>query len=347
MHSDKKIKRLKEGTLDLWRICFADSDEFIRLYFERKYKDENTIAEEENGRIISALQMLPYTMTWQYTEVPVSYISGASTYPDARNRGLMRKLLSEAFLRMKSRKFAFSILIPQEPRLYDYYGKTGYVPVFRHTDENYYLPGAYRHPAVEILQREQYPRFLPELYRYFNWQMHKRTNCVQHTSEDFSIILEDLYLSGGHLLISRRPDGQTSGMAFAQPFSDKIRINEILYTSEEEKSALLNTAADMGHTHEIESKVPPRSGHSVRGGMARIIDAEQVLQTYAIAHPHHSLLLQLNDPLLSSNTGYYRLKNGQAFRTGPGVQRPDFSLDIGELTQMMFPGPAYLSLMLD
>lgn len=347
MYSDKKIKHLKEGTLGLWRTCFADNEEFIRLYFERKYKDENTIAIEEEGRIVSALQMLPYTMTWQNTEVPVSYISGASTHPDARNRGLMRKLLTEAFLLMKSRKFAFSILIPQEPWLYDYYGKTGYVPVFRYTGENYYLPGAYRHPAVEILQPEQYPHLLPQLYRYFNRQMHKRPNCVQHTAEDFSIVLDDLYLSGGRLLLFRRTDQKTGGMAFAVPFPDKVRINEILYDSEEEKSALLNTAACMGHTYEIESKVPPRSGHSTRRGMARITDAGQVLKIYAATHPRRSLLLHLTDPLLPSNTGYYRLKNGHAFRTGSGVQRPDFSVDIGELTQMLFPYPAYLSLMLD
>ena len=129
MHSDKKIETLKEGTINLWRICFNDTEEFIRFYFERKYKDENTIGIEENGQIVSVLQMLPYTMTWNQQEVPVSYISGASTHPDARNKGLMQKLLTEAFFTMKNQKFIFSILIPQEDWLYDYYSQAGYVPV--------------------------------------------------------------------------------------------------------------------------------------------------------------------------------------------------------------------------
>lgn len=347
MHSDKKIETLKEGTINLWRICFNDTEEFIRFYFERKYKDENTIGIEENGQIVSVLQMLPYTMTWNQQEVPVSYISGASTHPDARNKGLMQKLLTEAFFTMKNRKFIFSILIPQEDWLYDYYSQAGYAPVFRYTSENYYLPVYHKHPAVTALTAAQTLAQRQELYKYFNRNMLRRPNCVQHSSEDFDIILEDLYLSGGSLLVFRHPSGQPGGMAFTLPTTDNIRINELLYDSEEEKSALLNTAAGIWHTNEISCKVPARSGHSSRRGMVRIIDARQVLGIYAANHPHQSVLLFLSDKQLPFNNGYYRLKNGQVFRTGAGVQRPDLSLDIQELTQLVFHYPAYISLMLD
>ena len=109
----------KEEVMNLWRICFNDTEEFLRLYFERRYNDADTAVFRENGRIVSALQMLPYPMTWYGKTVMTSYISGACTHPSFRSGGLMRKLLAEAFLSMKSRKTAFSILIPQEPRLYD------------------------------------------------------------------------------------------------------------------------------------------------------------------------------------------------------------------------------------
>ena len=197
MHSDKKIETLKEGTINLWRTCFNDTEEFIRFYFERKYKDETTIGIEENGQIVSVLQMLPYTMTWNQQEVPVSYISGASTHPDARNKGLMQKLLTEAFFTMKNRKFIFSILIPQEDWLYDYYSQAGYAPVFRYTSENYYLPVYHKHPAVTALTAAQTLAQRQELYKYFNRNMLRRPNCVQHSSEDFDIILEDLSITGG------------------------------------------------------------------------------------------------------------------------------------------------------
>ena len=48
--------------MELWRRCFEDTDEFIRFYFERKYSNANSLIYEENGKALSALQMLPYPM---------------------------------------------------------------------------------------------------------------------------------------------------------------------------------------------------------------------------------------------------------------------------------------------
>ena len=63
--------------MELWRRCFEDTDEFIRFYFERKYSDANSLIYEENGKALSALQMLPYPMRWENVTVDTSYISGA------------------------------------------------------------------------------------------------------------------------------------------------------------------------------------------------------------------------------------------------------------------------------
>ena len=52
----------KQQVMELWRRCFEDTDEFIRFYFERKYSDANSLIYEENGKSLSALQMLPYPM---------------------------------------------------------------------------------------------------------------------------------------------------------------------------------------------------------------------------------------------------------------------------------------------
>lgn len=337
----------RKEIMELWRICFNDPEEFIRFYFDRKYKEENTLFIREKGKIVSALQILPYTMTWQGKEIPVSYISGASTHPEARNRGLMGKLLTEAFIVMRNRKILFSLLIPQENWLYEYYARFGYAAVLACTPENYYLPVNYIHKNVQIYTPSD-PSFpLEELYAYFNREMHQRPNCVQHTYEDFISILEDLSMSGGRLLLYSPAEGELKGMAFALDLPEKVRITELLYQGEEEKSALLSTAAAIWGKNEIECKTPPRSGHSIRRGMIRLIDARQALEIYAATHPRKSLLLHLTDSLLPSNTGYYRLKNGQCFPTGSGVQLPDLKVNNEELTQILFAQPAFISLMLD
>ena len=94
---EKKVK-IKE----LWQLCFHDDERFVSLLFDRLYRDENACCMEEKGVVTTALQMLPYCMTFGSTCLDVSYISGASTRPEYRNRGLMSRLLVESFNTMSS-----------------------------------------------------------------------------------------------------------------------------------------------------------------------------------------------------------------------------------------------------
>ena len=50
----------KPQLIDLWRTSFDDSEEFIKLFFDRVYKKENALFIKKDGKIVSALQMLPY-----------------------------------------------------------------------------------------------------------------------------------------------------------------------------------------------------------------------------------------------------------------------------------------------
>lgn len=53
----------KPQLIDLWHTSFNDSEEFVELFFDHVYKKENALCIEKNGKIVSALQMLPYNMT--------------------------------------------------------------------------------------------------------------------------------------------------------------------------------------------------------------------------------------------------------------------------------------------
>ena len=85
---EKKMK-VKE----LWQLCFHDDERFVNLLFDNLYRDENTVCFEKGGEVTTALQMLPYRMSFGETSLDVSYISGAATRPEYRNRGLMGRLL--------------------------------------------------------------------------------------------------------------------------------------------------------------------------------------------------------------------------------------------------------------
>lgn len=64
--------------MELWRVCFEDTEEFIRFYFDKKYKEENALVYwDEQGAAIAALQTPLYPMTFAGTQIITGYISGA------------------------------------------------------------------------------------------------------------------------------------------------------------------------------------------------------------------------------------------------------------------------------
>ena len=58
----------KEKVKALWQLCFDDNEEFVEMYFRLRYKNEINIAIESGDEIVSALQMIPYPMT--FCEIP-------------------------------------------------------------------------------------------------------------------------------------------------------------------------------------------------------------------------------------------------------------------------------------
>ena len=187
----------KQKIREMWKICFNDSEKFMDLYFSEKYRNENTLIYFEGNQAVASLQILPYQFTFCNEEIPVSYISGACTLPEYRNRGIMNKLLPAAFELMYERKIPLSILIPAKPWLYDYYARYGYEKVFS-ADKN-------EIPLLTILQNSG--NDLDIAYAKFDKLFRQKDFCVQKTKADFVTIVRDAELD------NFPPNGNLSGMA--------------------------------------------------------------------------------------------------------------------------------------
>ena len=123
--------RMRFETRHLWERSFADPRAFIDLYFREKYRKERNEVILRDGRVVSALQKLPYPMTYGGRMLSASYISGACTDEHYRKRGLMGELLNQTHRAMYAEKAVFSFLIPATAELGSYYVKFGYTPCFR------------------------------------------------------------------------------------------------------------------------------------------------------------------------------------------------------------------------
>lgn len=351
-------EQLKDQVAGLWRLCFDDTDEFVRLYFDTKYRSEYTLVYREGSKVLAAVQLLPYDMKCFGSVLKTAYISGASTHPDFRNRGLMGILLKQSFEKMKKEGISFSILIPQELWLTDYYRRFGYSTIFGTSANHYLLDSEIRSLSSYVLTQHDCEIQLKRLFVYFSLKTADRRCAILHDYVGFEVILKDLYLSGGRLFIASDDDGEITGMAFGYLDETRVLIREILSDDVATEKELLQSAVAYWHVPEVTCIRPPLSVGSIPAGMLRIIDAENVLSRFAANYPDKSLSFRLSDTLLPANNGYYVLKDGICSKMVDEEGASGRLYDIGEFAQVLFgygpepangflPQNAYMSLMLD
>lgn len=291
----------KEEIMELWEVCFGDSPEFMDLFFNQVYKDEHALVIEKEGKVVSALQMIPYAMNFYGTEIPVAYIAGVSTLPEERGKGLMGELLNKTFEEMKKRGLDVAILIPAEPWLFDYYSKSGFTELFYYAREVYeVVPAPKPDPEFQLFPSGKFP---PEkLFAYFNKKLRERPVSVLHSFPDFLTILQDLQLSGGDLWTAVNRKGEVVGMAFASPDTPEntsVFIKEIFYENEQIKTFLLQATGEHYHTRTVHYRTPVCQQPPIRYGMGRIIHSERLIALWMASHPDSEITkeeLQNMDP---------------------------------------------------
>lgn len=278
----------KPRLMDLWRTSFDDTEEFIKLFFDRVYKKENALFIEKDGKIVSALHMLPYVMTYYGTEISVNYIYGACTLPSERGQGLMRQLIEEAFEVMTSRKVALTVIIPADPWLFDYYRDLGYTEAFDYSEETYIRP----YEAIweqEILVVPPGVPSVKDLYAFFDKKQRERTCYVLHGYEDFVTILRDIQLSGGQVLTALNIDQQPIGMIFFYPEGDHLYVKELMYDNDHIKELLLQEATVQNSVKKAVYRTLFTGPGSFPLGMARVLDRDRLIRHWASTHENSVL----------------------------------------------------------
>ncbi|MDR0973364.1 MAG: GNAT family N-acetyltransferase [Prevotellaceae bacterium] len=340
-------RSIKEEVKRLWRLCFDDTEAFIKLYFRDKYTSANNRCIIKDDRVIAALQVLPYEMTFLDTRISTEYISGACTHPAYRKQGLMAQLLETTLAQQYTEKIPLTFLIPATLPLIEYYRRFGFVPAFWSSVHDYRLDEI---PRLQEAIRVVCPRGMQDMiWHYCTTHMSQRASCIQHSRMDYRVVTRDLHLAGGNI-VSAYLHSHLVGVAFVIPTEQRVIIKDIFTDDPQVAYEIIARCMEYHNKKYARLFAPVKNEEDVMlSGMARFVHLQSILEQYAAVHPTADKHIYLTDEQLPENTAYYDIKEGSCRKsTEPQPNTSYTSLTIGQLTDaILSPRTPFLSLMLN
>lgn len=329
----------------LWEYSFDDPPEFVSWFFNKRYKDENTLAVYDGGSVRCALQLLPYRIMLRGQPVKTSYLVGISTWPQYRGRGDARALIRHALEIMRLRGEWVSILLPFR---YDFYRKYGWEICYHHLmysgdREMLGQAGAIGYDMVYAAKDKI--GLMDKCYKKF---MKAYNGYVVRNEDDWDRWLDDLHIAGGTGFIAMEGN-EPVGYVLFEISNRHCRVREMVYTSPGAQKALMRLIAN--HYSQIDSIVwnaPPddityMDMPDPRGMMykqpyvmGRIVDVSQALR---IVKPSREIELniQVMDPLLEWNNGVFCLRGADgAIEITSSDASPQAIIPVTTLAQLLW-----------
>lgn len=106
----------------LWLECFDDTEQAVELFFNENWCQMRAFCAKDNDKAVSALYLIDTALNGYKAH----YLCGASTKSDYRKKGIMAKLIDFALQSAKQDGDIFSVLMPANLSLYNYYAKFEY-----------------------------------------------------------------------------------------------------------------------------------------------------------------------------------------------------------------------------
>lgn len=221
---------MEEALRVLWRRVFGDPQEYIDLFFRRRWPTGETLVLLQEGAPVSMLTLLPLTVTSGDRVYEARYIYAVGTDPDHRARGYSGRLLQAAQARMTSQGVDVSMLVPASTGLFDFYAARGFRTEFFVTDRRVTadrtvdgaLPAPYRAELAEL--RGLRDDIFSDSALYARWD---RAALAYQDAE--------AALTGGEALAFGRP---AWGYALCYRQGRQLLIKELAVSPENQEAAL-------------------------------------------------------------------------------------------------------------
>lgn len=352
-----KIKDVKS----IYRESFRDSADYVEMYFNRVYREEDArVGCDPTGKIVTSLLLQQYHMNFAGTKVPMGYIAGAATRKAYRGQGYMACLLADTLAFAYDRGDYFCALIPAHRWLYDYYSRFGFSTVFYIREMRYTS-------AHDFTYEGSYDRIdniaVHEVYDAFAAFNEMRSPVVIHSYDDYLNIIEDNRMDNGLAFALRDVvSGLVKAVVFAVVSGGRVVVRELLAADPDAEAAAMSVVMET-YPGMSATVIAPASdswtGPIESRAMMRIINVAGVLKSMAAADPSMKMKIRVHDRDLPANSHIYVIDRGEVVINDGYTGRLDLDVTPSVLCSIIFSSPAmgrifnldthrpHISLMLD
>lgn len=196
----------------VWKTVFGDSDEFIDLYFSRRYPNAKTFISLQDGHVAAQAQCFLYQMTAPIAEIiypsgskpgygqrtrlaTIGYVSGLATLPQFRRKGHAANVMMQLHQWLQAQRAEYCLLIPADEIAAKWYSAHfGYLQVAR--TEQYMIN------EQELRLYAEHCELTPEIISLIQRDLASTPYTIQHSAQDLLDQLSVCKMSGGGLFIA-------------------------------------------------------------------------------------------------------------------------------------------------
>ena len=262
-----EVRLAKKGDIrqqkEIWKLCFGDSDHYIKFYFKNMYKEDETLLLFEDESIASMLTMLPVKIiTADQRSFDSAMLYAVATHPNFQNQGFSNQLIDFAHQYLRKKGVFFTVLVPSGQQLFNFYRKQGY------EDGLYIRELLFNREMIEQVDKDincpfVLSRISPEKYNQIRNQKLIGKFYVEY-ADDKILYQKQLSQESGADIFSINCNGIQGCVAIERLNANRVFIKELLIPEELIPGAVKHIAG-LFPAREYVVRTPAYSGQQLSG----------------------------------------------------------------------------------
>ena len=306
----------KQNSRNIYEKCFEeDSKEYTDYYYNHRLSDNEVVVYEENGKIVSALHIIPKRIILGGKKDEAKYIYGVSTLEQYRKKGYSSQIFKEVLNKLYNNAETFTYLIPSDEQVANVYRKLGFGYVM---DKKSMIPQSRRKkPSNAFMLRKAENSDLLKLSIFAQSALYEKYSItLEKNTEYFQKMQELAAHCGGRIEI----------------FTNRKVIAGYRIWLEDE---LVEEVLDDGIQN-----LCWLSGQEKPYLMLRILDVEKMMSELKFKE-FNSVIINIRDEIIKDNNGTFEFSyhSGKVKTTrlkDSGKIKSDYEMTIDEFTSNIF-----------